>query len=308
MFKRKKTRDNTYLADSISRLIDGNLQSGDYMCSLLSHSEADVCSNLFLNLFDEAMIRKQFDDIGLSEHLNKNGFRDYIIRIGRDSNTVSRLKVYGRSMSPEHLLIEAMFSETLFTPFKAFCDHCEDKKKPCTFQMIVIEWIETNNPEAGFTKGRPQLPGQKKPGLGVLPYLKKFLAAMGKEVSREGFLKIPDHIHTAIMYADVFSFMDPAYQGKLLALRRDMEKYSLSDISWGYLTETIYDRNSGMPEIYHPAEQIFPLSARLSQHFNSKKYTSGVKEAYESKSFIFDYDLMKSLRKSWLKNNKLEDA
>jgi hypothetical protein len=120
-------------------------------------------------------------------------------------------------------------------------------------------------------------------------------------------MKIPDHIHTAIMYSDIFMFVNPARQGYLRALRRDMEKYTLSDISWGFLTETISDRETGTPEKYLPAEQMLPLSERLMEHFTSRKYAAGVQNIYERKGFRFDFDRMQILRKEWLKNKKLED-
>lgn len=302
-----KKKNDFYLADSINNLIARHIQSGDFTCELPSHEGDAACRRLFLNIYDEAMIRRKFEEIGLAAHLKNKGFTKLQIELSRDMISVSCLRLYDKAFSPDNLLLEARFSETLFTPFKEFCDG-GNNNKPCTFQMIVIEWLEALNPYAQFTDEKPQLPGQKKPGLGALVYIKKFLRVLGKEVSRDGFLKIADHIHAAIMYSDIFMFVNPARQGYLNALRRDMEKYSLSDIAWGFVTETIYDSETGAPEKFLPSEQVLPLSDRLMEHFTSRKYADGVREVYENKAFRFDFDRMNLLKEDWLKSNKLEDA
>jgi len=131
---------------------------------------------------------------------------------------------------------------------------------------------------------------------------------LGADAARDGFLKIADHVHNAIIYADIFMFVNPQRQGYLNALHRDMEKYTLSDIAWGFLTETIYDQKTGVAEKHIPAEQILPLSDRLMEHFISRTYARGVQAAYENKSFSFDYDKMLLRKTEWLKSNNLEDA
>ena len=302
-----KKKSDFYLADSINNLIAREIQSGDFTCDLPSHEGDAECRRLFLNLYDDARIRRKFEEIGLAAHLKNKGFSKLQIEISRDMNSVSYLKLYDKALSPDNLLLEARFSETLFTPFAEFCD-VVDSNKPCTFQMIVIEWLEALDPQARFTDEKPQLPGQKKPGLGALVYIKKFLKALGKEVSRDGFMKIADHIHAAIMYSDIFMFVNPARQGYLNALRRDMEKYTLSDIAWGFVTETIYDRETGAPEKFLPSEQVLPSSDRLMEHFTSRKYAHGVREVYENKGFKFDRERMHVLKKDWLNKNKLEEA
>ncbi len=303
-----KKKNEFYLADSINNLIAREMQSGDFTCDLPSHKGDAECRNLFLNIYDEAMIRRKFEEIGFAAHLKNKGFTKLQIEIDRGINSVSSLRLYNGPISPDNLLLDARFSETIFTPFREFCELAGDKKDPCKFQMIVIEWLEALDPKAYFTAEKPQLPGQKKPGLGALFYIKKFLGVVGKDVSRDGFLKIADHIHAALMYSDIFMFVNPARQGYLNALRRDMEKYSLSDIAWGFVTETSCDSETGAPEKYIPSEQVLPLSDRLMEHFTSRKYADGAREVYESKGFKFDIERMLLHKKDWLGKNRPEDA
>ncbi len=117
-----KKKSDFYLADSINNLIAREIQSGDFTCDLPSHEGDAECRRLFLNLYDEARIRRKFEEIGLAAHLKNKGFSKLQIEISRDMNSVSYLKLYDKALSPDNLLLEARFSETLFTPFAEFCD------------------------------------------------------------------------------------------------------------------------------------------------------------------------------------------
>lgn len=288
--------------------MDNEMHSGDFLCGLPAHAGDQECRHLFLNIYDEGIIRKRFEQIGLISYLNDKGYTKTKISADKEGSFTSRLRVYDATFAPESILIDTRFSETVFTPRAEFCAVLNETREACSFNLIVIEWLETINPRAEFSAQRPQLPGQRKPGLGVLAYLKKFLPLLGADAARDGFLKIADHVHNAIIYADIFMFVNPARQGYLNALRRDLEKFTLSETAWGFLTETIYDAKTGAPEIYIPSEQILPLNDRLMQLFTSRNYAQGVQAAYESKSFNFDFERMNALKAEWLAKNRLEDA
>jgi hypothetical protein len=305
---KKQAAGNSYFPDSIKRLVEQETQSGDFRCGLPAHAGDKECRHLFLNIYDEAMIHRRFEEIGLIDYLRNKGYSKIKITAEKEGLFTSRLRVYDTTTAPENILVDTRFSETVFTPLAEFCGVTTGKNEICSFNLIVIEWIETIDPRATFTAERPQLPGQKKPGLGILSYIKKLLMVLGKDTARDGFLKIADHVHNAIIYADIFMFVNSARQGYLNALRRDLEKFTLSDIAWGFLTETIYDGQTGVPEKYIPSEQVLPLSDGLMDYFTSRTYATGVKQIYESKSFRFDYETMLRRKTEWLKTNSLENA
>ncbi|HPD56693.1 MAG TPA: hypothetical protein P5294_07820 [Smithellaceae bacterium] len=308
MPSRKKPAGNLYFPDSLKSLIDQDINSGDFLCGLPAHAGDKECRHLFLNIYDEEKIRKRFEQIGLISYLHDKGYTKIKISADKEGSFTSRLSVYDATSAPENIIIDTRFSETVFTPHAEFCAVVNEKREACSFNLIVIEWLETINPRAQFTAERPQLPGQKKPGLGVLSYIKNFLPLLGADAARDGFLKVADHVHNAIIYADIFMFVNPARQGYLNAMRRDLEKFTLSEIAWGFLTETIYDAKTGTPEKYIPSEQVLPLADRLMEIFTSRKYAEGVKAVYDKKSFLFDFERMNLLKEDWLKTNKLEDA
>lgn len=249
-------------------------------------------SKLFLRNFDERDLEEIMRRVGLLSHLAAIGLGDVRITIDMDDAYIHYLKVYHRDIDPDFLLLDLRLSESRFVPDAKFFDDGEFH----TYDMIVIEWLSAQNPYAQFDPRRGQLPGQKKPGLGVLKYCFEMMYIVAREIIKDGFLDIPDHVHGAIMYAKKFKFFDPMREGMLRALMRDCARYSLVDISWGIATGTIIDISSNQPLVYTPSEQIFYVSEKLRAYFHSKNYLSSYNRHFRKNRFRFDYEEMNKRR------------
>jgi hypothetical protein len=175
------------------------------------------------------------------------------------------------------------------------------------YDMVVIEWLSAQNPYADFEAERKQLPGQKRPGLGILRYCFEMMYVVAREVIKDGFLDIPDHVHGAIMYSRKFKFFDPVHEGVIRALMRDCGNYSLADISWGVITGTIIELYKNEPQPYAPSEQVFYVSDRMRDYFHSKKYLSVYHKYYRRKRFRFDYEEMQKRRAAILEKKSIVD-
>ena len=259
---------------------------------------------LFLNRLSVNEILDIAKKVGLTDHLASRGFEELRVEIERDETMIHYLKIYDRDVSPVNLLIDLRLSESRFIPDeKLFIS----KRGTTTLDMIVIEWLSAENPKNRFDPTKPLLPGQKKPGLGCLNFLMEMMYIVGKAVIKDGFMDIPDHMHGAIMYSRKFQFFDPVQEAILRAIIRDMEGYSLQDITWGMITGNILDKATGLPQPYKPAEQIYTLSGRLKKYFNSSTYKNRFKEVYKKKQYIFNYEQMIEKRNEILKNKELVD-
>lgn len=259
---------------------------------------------LFLGRFNSDNLYAMMDKIGLIKYLNSIGFDELLVDIDVDKNRVSYMKLYWKEKIPARQLIDLRVSESSFIPNKKFF---KENAVITPYNMIVIEWLSARNPLKNFNDEKPQLPGQTNPSLGVLKYCFKMLYIMAKKVFKDGFLDIPDHMHGAIMYSKKFKFFDPAHEGIIRAVKRDLQKYSLSDISWGVLTGTIIDLRTNKPAIYDPGEQIHYVSKRMKKYFDSKIYRNVLKKYYDKKKYILDYDEMVKRREEILRSNKIED-
>lgn len=258
----------------------------------------------FLGRFTVFDITEIMAKAGLIEHLHDKGFEKIIPTIERDEALVNYLKIYSNKVTPDCLLIDLRLSETRFIPDKGFF---EKGAELSTLDMIVIEWLTLQNPNTLFTDEKPQLPGQRNPGLGALKFMMDIMFSVGSGVIKDGFLDIPEHVHGAIMYSRKFKFFNPAHEAILRALLRDLGCYSLLDITWGMTTNTILDASTGKPQEHQPSEQIFPVSKRLQDYFNSKKYNDTFKSVYREKRFKLDFKEMIKRRKDILESKSIDD-
>ncbi|MCX8123530.1 MAG: hypothetical protein N3F66_05125 [Spirochaetes bacterium] len=260
--------------------------------------------NLFLNRLNVDTLYKMIKKVGLVDHLMKIGFSNILIDVDKDDAQIHYLKIYYEKIDPNHLLIDLRVSESRFIPQKRFC---EEYDAPRSLDMVVIEWLSAQNPKATFDANKPQLPGQSKPGLGSLNYMMELMYIVGEQVVKDGFMDVPDHFHGAVMYSRKFKFFNPSHEAILRAILRDIKGYSLSDMSWGMITGTIIDKNTNTPQVYDPSEQVFPVSKRMKDYFDSKKYKEKFKKIYESKKYYFDYEKMCRIREKMLQEVKPDE-
>ena len=284
--------------------IDINISDIDFTGTFESLPGLSGSSKLFLGRFTENNLSEMMYKTGLTAHLKNLGFEELVIDIDKDQSQIYYMRLFWKEKNPDMLLVDLRLSETTFLPDKKFFDHGENI---LPYDMIVIEWLSAKNPAKQFDNNRPQLPGQTSPGLGVMKYCFELLYLMAKQVYKDGFLDIPDHMHGAMIYSKKFKFFDPVHEGILRAVMRDLSAYSLSDISWGVITSTIIERYKNEPAKYEPGEQIFYVSRRMKKYFKSKKYQTTFKKYYNRKRYYFDYEEMKKRRDEILKTKKIED-
>jgi hypothetical protein len=241
---------------------------------------------LFLNAYDERGLFRLLEKVGLINYLNSLGFRVLKLKIEIDDADIHTLRVYNNSFDPMNLLLDLRLSEAVFVPDYGYSGN------KISYNMIMIEWLSSQNANSGFRAGKPQLPGQKYPGLGILDYCFKMMKLVARDINRDGFLDMPDHFHGAMMYAKKFKFFDPVAEGSLRAILRDLKNYSMNDISWGVITGSICNRSNGSRFDYRPAEQIYYVSERLRGYFHAKFYKKLFSKTYKENRYVFDYESM----------------
>jgi len=287
----------------LGNILGGDLGAIDFSDALgnMPGSKKDA---LFLGRFSESDLMNIISSIGMSDHLNGIGFNELNISINRDDASVHYFKLYDGKKNPNNLLMDLRVTESKFLPDASFFE--EGRSVP-VYDMVVIEWLSAHSPKRSFDPGKPQLPGQSKPGLGILRYCFDMMYSVAREVTKDGFMDVPDHMHGAIMYSKKFRFFDPVHEAILHAIMRDLKEYSLVDISWGMITQSIIDTYKNIPQVYDPSEQIFSVSNRMKRYFSSNKYKSVYNNYYKKKKYRLDYDSMVKKREQILKNKSIVD-
>ncbi len=259
---------------------------------------------LFLKRFNDRELYRIMEKTGLPAYLKKAGFDRLILDHFVDENRINYLKLYSREKIHENQLFDIRLSETTFIPDKKFF---RDGIEIIPYEMINIEWISSRNPFKNFDDSKPQLPGQESPGLGILQFCFNVLYIIAREIYKDGFLDIPDHMHSAIMYSSKFKFFDPVHEAILRAVMRDLAGYSISDISWGIITGTVIEEHTGQPQVYDPCEQVHYVSRRMKKYFQSTIYRDTFRKYYNRRRYHLEYDEMQRRRTEILNMKKIED-
>jgi len=157
--------------------------------------------------------------------------------------------------------------------------------------MLVIHWLVLSSPEGAFTVDRPRLPGQEKPGLGLLNQTISLLKAFSRELSVDGVLDVPDHYHTALFYSRAFRYLDPEAEGRFQAIARDLSGVPLALASDAIREGCLVDRNTGAPMPWPVAEQVMAVRGPLRRFLRSPSYREARNRALADHRVIVNWDL-----------------
>ena len=137
-----------------------------------------------------------------------------------------------------------------------------------TPELLYVEWLQLEDPRAEFTARRPQLPGQQRPGSGLGEEFYLLLKMAARRLQLDGIIEIPERLHNAVFYARVAHFIDPAVEGRFLALAELIRHQSLHRVAWAMERGKVVD-GDGRPIHWDPREQLVPLGRRLERYFES---------------------------------------
>ncbi len=290
--------------------LDSDGELARYMDSAMDLSDSSCIfrpgNSLYLGRFSADDMFSLMQQVGMISHLEQRGFTQLNVTVDSDEAGVNYLKFYSGKPGPDNMLMDLRVAETRYMADAAFFP---EKAPVPTYDMVVIEWLSLQNTKKeSFDSDRPQLPGQTKPGLGILVYCFEMMYAVARMVSKDGFLDMPEHLHGALMYSKKFRFFDPVTEAVIRGIQRDLSSWPMSDLSWGVITNTIIDENTGLPEKYVPSAQIYAASPRMKEYFESAKYIRTFKKTLASRKYRFDHDRMLQLRSEILRTKKISDV
>ena len=251
---------------------------------LLGQLTVNEGSTLWLGRYTVAQIERALERCGLLAALSQQGLGDFIIRIEPFEEFDQALRLYCHAPAPENLIGEARLREIEFGP---------DTRMPETFsaeppRMLAINWLLMQNPYATFAPNRPQLPGQLHPGLGQARRVTQLLVDLCRRRRLAGILNFPEYFHNAYLYRDYFHFYDPAREGNLLALHRDLSPMQLADMSWAIEAGCVRLKATGERFEWTSAVQILPVLETISDYFSSPAYRQRGEEVRAAQQFILD--------------------
>lgn len=248
---------------------------------LFDQLNKDKSSSLWLGRFNETEIWRMWEQCGFAEALRVLKLQPLLLRIEALDAFMHALKLYHAQAAPEHLLAEFRLRETVLAPRQRRADHLGENMP----RVLAIEWILLQNPYAQFAHERPALPGQTHPGLGQARRVLQWLIALARELELEGISNFPEYYHNAFLYQRDFHFYDPAREGLLMALSRDLAKLSLAERTWA-IERGHVSAAHGEKFVWESDLQILPLAPRLRTYFDEPSYREAAAIASANKFFI----------------------
>ena len=138
---------------------------------------------------------------------------------------------------------------------------------------LEIGWLAIENP---VTHVPAALPGQVRPGLGLLRAVIDMALAAATVLRLAAVLARPAHYHLASAYHPWFRPLDPRDEGDFLALRRATRALSRRDASWAIARgEVTLD---GAPWRWHPPRMCAPIDPALRAWMTSAAYATAAGE------------------------------
>jgi len=127
-------------------------------------------------------------------------------------------------------------------------------------QVLFLEWILLQNPRAAFTAERPALPGQARPGLGLLSGVMHLMVLVCDRLGLAGVASVPGYYHLARQAKPNMRFVAAEAEAHYRALDRAVSGLPLRVASWAIDRGELIDAKTGQPVAWKPSPMVMPVT------------------------------------------------
>ena len=246
--------------------------------------------NRLFGRFDAGDIRQRLAAAGLISGLAARGYPEPALALSCADPADQRICLFAGGTTRDRLLMEVRLQLSLFHPKHPIGPFTEES----SFRMLVIHWLVLSDPDRGFSLDRPRLPGQERPGLGLLGETLSLLKTFSRELAVDGVLDVPDHYHTALFYSRDFRYLDPGEEGRFQAIARDLAGVPLSLASDAIREGCLVNRETGEPVAWPVAEQVMAVRGPLRRFLRSGEYREARDRALAGIHLVVNWDLYRA--------------
>jgi acetoin utilization deacetylase AcuC-like enzyme len=201
---------------------------------------------------------------GLLDRLRSLGFSSPALEFDLDNPSGDTVRLYGDAARTELLIEGRVRIDRATVPDAA---------------LLRIEWLLMQNPRARFTAQRPRLPGQKHPGLGLLPDVMALLIVACERLQLDGLLFVPAHYNTASQGRKYLRLLEPADEAFLRALEKALHGTPLSEATHSVDQRRVVDGRTGRTVAWRNMPMVYPVTDRLRNRVTGEEYERQVAEA-----------------------------
>jgi hypothetical protein len=146
-------------------------------------------------------------------------------------------------------------------------------------EVIALEWLLLQNPREGFSDGRPRLPGQQHPGLGLLRDVVGWLFVVCEQHHLDGIYFVAAHYHVAMQSRRVFRFLKPEDEARTRAFAATLDGLTLAEATDAIAAGRVMDEVMGRPAAWEPTALVLPASERLRAEVGGEEREARVQAA-----------------------------
>jgi acetoin utilization deacetylase AcuC-like enzyme len=202
----------------------------------------------FLGYSSRNAVELLLERSGILAQLRAKGFRTLRVEIDTRNGATQTLRVLCED-GPTEVLIEARAER--------------NRRAVPGMEVIALEWLLLQNPRAAFSTRRPQLPGQKHPGLGLLRDIIGWLIVVCERHGLDGIFFTTAHYHLAVQSRSLVNPLRAADEARIQAFSRALADLTLAEATQAVAEGRVIDESRGRPAEWYPIPSVVPVSDRL---------------------------------------------
>ena len=231
-------------------------------------SETDISGDLgpesgptlFLGYYSRHALELAMEWTGLFDRLRSRGFYHPYLDVDLTNPSGHTLRLYADSRRQE-LLIEARLRI--------------DRNIVAEFALLSIEWLLMQNPRAEFSAGRPRLPQQSYPGLGLVSDIVSLFILICDRLKIDGLVFIPSHFHLVRKAGRHLHFLRPEDERWYQAVERALRDRPIAEATEIVARRRLRERESQERIRWRPMPMVLAVSERFKQHLEQAEAHHG---------------------------------
>jgi len=220
-------------------------------------------AGLFLGLYSHHGLEMILEETGLLERLRRQGFQHLALELDLADPLGHTLRIVSGQRAP------LVIMEVKLRVARGEMDPAPD--------LMVVEWLLLQDARVDDNRsGRPLLPGQDHPGMGLLRDMAAVLIVATEKLELDGMMFTPSQYHMAHLARGQGRFPDPADEARYLAIEKAVAGLRLQEASAAVAAGRVRDANSGKVIAWQPRPMIIPVKDALRSELHADAYRAAV--------------------------------
>jgi acetoin utilization deacetylase AcuC-like enzyme len=246
-------------------------EPGDFTWKLSEEDLAGILPGVprrtrFLSYFSRHGVELLLERFGILDQLRVRGFENPMVDVDLSHPVGQTVRIFGGPERKELLMELRVNRDSRLIP------GCE---------VLNIEWLLLQNPQAEFGPYRRPLPGQNHPGLGMLKEVFGWLVMVAEVLELDGIGYVPSNYHVASQSRRLVAFVNPEHEAWMRAFEELFREVPLAEASRIVADGGVVIEATGEPLRWKGYAMVLPVSDQLKERVAGEAYVAAVAAAVD---------------------------